>query len=214
MIGIKNNGFCDSTEHFSNKSKMTFLLVALLFDILKLRVLGADTSCNYVVYGGNWMYYYPPNICWTTKYDSRQSELSTSVIWKCSNDGLNITYYWYNSSYDCTGESKIIQHFYKPKYTNFECNADYDCSIVVRKYSSTKRTHIIYSERSYVSSICQYPMAVSSSGYWMCNNSIVLEYYWAYEQGCNFADTNSYQLTATYVSDNTTIPTCNMIPSV
>eukprot|EP01084_Bolivina_argentea_P063122 115290_1 len=169
-----------------------------------------SSICNYVAYGGNKVNYYPVGQCWTSYYDSNNPELSSSYIWKCNEDGTNITYYYYNNSFNCNGEAQMLITF--TTQHNYICN-QVDCSIIIRKYieNDIDNNNIVYREFPYVSSTCFDYVYPGSAGYWTCDSFVVLEFFWLGSLECNFIDRNSYQIYTTRSSHNTTIRTCNML---
>ena len=179
----------------------------LYFWVFLWVAIDAANNCNYVAYGGNEVHYYPVGKCWTNYYDSRHPEIASSYQWKCSQDGTNVTYYYYNNSFDCTGNGYAEVTFTSEK--NYNCNG-VDCAIIVRKYESKDKKQTIYGEYPYVSSTCFEDVYPGSVGYWRCDQYAVFEFFWLGMTNCDFLDTNSYQVFTTYASDNTSIIECNM----
>lgn len=168
------------------------------------------SDCSYMGYGGNDVHYYPINQCWTNYYDSKSPQLSSSNIWRCNQDGTNITLYYYGTSYDCSGDNaKAMITYPTPKNSN--CSGD-NCSIIIRRYNLREIDHTIYTEYPYVSSTCFYNVWPGASGYWKCDKFAVFEYFWYDSSECDFANTSSYKVYTTHLTNNISIVECNMSP--
>ena len=181
------------------------LFLSFLYQIFDV---SCDHDCSYIEYGGNNDHYYPINKCWTENYDSKYPESSSSYIWICNEDGTNVTWYYYNTSYDCSGNPA----FAEVTLPTQQCYMN-DCSIIIRYYTSKTNDRTIYQEYPYVSSTCFYNVYPGSSGYWRCNQDVVYEFFWLGSDTCDFINTTTYQIFTTRASNNVSIIACNMSPS-